>query len=275
MPKPSRPQTEAPMEVGAESPHAFTVEDTDARGRHGGVDLPDQLKESKFQREAWTRVEEDYIFGRVELLEDGKFKRIYPTKAFLCKKYEINKTTVQSRAETYDWENRRATFINHMVEQATSEKNDARDAHGRNSMKIIDDAVQLFSKRVNDEEVAVSVTDFEKLIKLRVFMEQEILHHPEQTASVGLEQLQRRHAKLREAKAAETEQMGGGIAGRTERETSDALAEMEASAQAERSTDIQPGPWEPGKRQSDPLGEPLPDCYWADTLARIVESEQS
>lgn len=225
-----------------------------------------RLANKSLPKEVWEEIERLYVFGTVSDT-NGKIVRTYPSYGDIAKKHRVPKSTVHYYAKKNKWAERRDAFVAELRRQFDEGLAKVAAVAIGDYSGLVQQIVEKFAAQLESGSIKLSVADLERAMKIKGFIESEQANVAERGVGLTLAELQKRHAKVRKGAKGLTSAMTGDIPGRTQREAADALSGGEAPP------DVGPQPGHrPGHRQDDPLGEPLPDCYWEHTERLVIDA---
>lgn len=181
----------------------------------------------------WTVIAADYIDGKVVDAVGGGFKRVYPTYNELEARYGIKRSTLAYRAKVEKWGERRLLINQQMIAEMEKELAKRRALDISDILGNLDQFLGQFHEQVKAKKLSpTTIGEYDKALRLRVYALNEMRARESGAGIITIEQLQERHARMRERSAEVLQEAAGYVPGRVNREAEGAL-EQQAEALAQ------------------------------------------
>ena len=159
----------------------------------------------------WDDIERAYVCGEtIRQREDGSFERVYPSIRDLAEKFGVNRSLIGYHCHRHNWPEQRRAFRDKVRIESREAEAKARARPIEDALGILDRYLGRFREAVESGHVRVdAISDFNTAVRLKEFLRGGADSRQEIQGVVTLEQMQQRHARLREEVAAMDAQLAG------------------------------------------------------------------
>ncbi len=183
----------------------------------------------------WPAIAAAYVDGSVaDDKKNGGFKRVFPTYKELEARFGVSVSTIAHRCKVEKWGERRVAINQQMIAEVDKELAKRRALDISDIIGNLDSYLEEFHKAVKSRKLRPeTIAEYDKALRLKVYAQNELRARESGAGIITIEQLQDRHAKMRERSKALAELASGYVPGRTEREA-DGEIEQAAQVRAEQ-----------------------------------------
>ena len=155
----------------------------------------------------WPEIDHLLVFGEPYEGQDGATHVRFPAFAEVARRFGCNEKTVSDYAKRHDCLTRRADVSKRIeeevVEGVVTEHAAARIAGRSSVVDACDLYIERFLEAVRKGKVPMTAADFDRMVRLRSFAEGGPDARGETNVTIGLEDLQARHALAKQRKLEE------------------------------------------------------------------------